>query len=486
MDIQSLKEYTLLNLQRSGLKLTEEDRKKNESLKGHISKIARADHALAPFDFEVRDARIERFCYSNMSLAYWCLVVCMSLLGLFLDEYLKTGAIPVPVDFLWAVYILPAVFLVGRLFVFSFVNFAHLALLALCVVMTILKIRIFGSEMNWMWVFIVVGTILTLLGRLWEGSHRMKENKKWYQDNVQTLKDGEKAIEEAVPVFNSIGAQAEAELKRNFPGTKREARSPWFAFKRKLEYKKNGRGTDKCEVIVPKIPEGKTDFINFKENTYEKKENEAVTVWTETTISGQRMGYEEIDRTDMMELLKSGKVKPFFGMAVPEHCPDLIYRRYYHRWDSHTREITQEHYESVRYEKSKARREAEIDLTFMELDHLGNTAEWTDPDSMAAYQRKKEYLEKKKEYLDSFADDEIHTWHGERTDHDHFVSSYEIADVEVYTPDRKLVGLYCGETANAIEFACKVARKHWGAEVSAGSAASSEAQKGYLYRNYLS
>lgn len=485
MNFQSLKEYTRLNLQRSGLKLSEEDRAKAASMKEKIRKISEADHVYAAFDYEVRDMRIERFCYSSMSLSYWALIVCMSMLGLLLDEYLETGVLTITTDFTWAFYILPAVFLVGRLFLFSFVNIAHLVLLVLCALMSFLKIRIFGTEMNWMWVFIAVGTVITLVGRLWEGSHRMKENRQWYQENVRILKDGEKAIEEAAPVFTSIGAKAESEMRRIFPGVTHTEREPWFVFKRKLSFTQRGKGADLCELILPVLPNSPTDFRTLKESCVQTKQNDRRTVQTRIEISGQRMGYETIDKDQALSVyIQSGKVRPFFGMAVPEHVDGLQYEVYVHHWNAAYSTVTQNHFVDRKYVKSQTKQQSEWDLETAEWHHLGTSAEnsMLHADSAAEMYQTQQYLDKKKRFLDSIPDhDVIEKYNDDRSEKSNYASFHEVAALSVTTPDGALVGLYCGESREAISFTQRIAESHWGAKLNPAAAPSSQVQKAYLY-----
>lgn len=475
MDFRDLKEYTKLNLRRTGLVLSEADRKKVAPYKGVFRSIVEADCRLNAFHQEVKENRIERFCYSSMSLSYWALVVGMSLLCMLLSEYLENGELIVTLDFAWAFYILPAIFLVGRLFLFSFVNIAHCVLLVICAALSAFRIRIFGSEMNWMWVFLVAGTLLTLAGRLWESSHRMKENRDWWESNKKMLQTAEKAVSQAAPVYTSLGADAEAEMQKRFPGIRRAGRSPWFQYQRKQHGRDGYR--------MPDVPVAATDFRTKKVDKKEVLSNRTEYGTRYITVFNQHLGFESMEPGAAQSMIRSGKMNPFFGMGVPEYTDGLKYTLYSHRWTERIHEVGE--YESVRYSEvyTGNKRKAQQAYDELESKHLGTSAEIfaAKTQSTAAWVETQEYLSKKKRDLDSRSDYALR----ERTVSGNFDREYEksydeSAVICVKTPDGELVGLYCADNKDAILFARSVAIDHWGIDLTGWATPSGEMQKRFL------
>lgn len=470
MDFRDLKEYTKLNLRRSGLVLSEADRKKVKPLSDAFRTIVEADHGLDAFHNEVKQNRMERFCYASMSLSYWALVVGMSILGMLLDEYLKEGTLVVGLDFAWALYILPAIFLVGRFFLFSYINIAHGVLLVACAALSIFQIRIFGSEMNWIWVFLVVGTILTLAGRLWEGSHRMKENNDWWNGNVKMLNDAEKAIAQAVPVYTSLGAEAEAELQKRFPDIRRPGRTPWFQYQRKV-----GSLLD--------VPSALTDFRTAKPDRKEDLREVGEHGTRHITVYGEEMGYEPIEPAAAQNMIRRGKMNPFFGMAVPAYVDGLKYTIFVHRWKERIHDVGEFEYTENSRVYTGDKRRAQQAYDELESKHLGTTAEIfaAKTKSGNAWAETQDYMLKKEQDLNRRSDYAIRsrTISGDINRWDE--KSYEeSALICVKTPDGALVGLYCADNKDAILLARSVAADHWGIDLTGWATPSGEIQRRFL------
>lgn len=485
MELQNIKEYTRLNLQRSGLKLSDGDRKAEQTLREKLKAIQTADSRMSTFDEQLKKLKEDGgLWFSNMSLTWWA-VVCMSLLAFPLSEYIETGEPMVIGDGLMCLgYLIPAGFLVGRLFLFSFINIAHLVLLVICAVMTLLEIRIFGSDLNWMWVFIVVGTVLTLIGRIWEHFTKVGKNVRWYRQSQKEIAEGEKAIEEASRIYSTMGSEAAAALKKKFPGLKAGKRDPWFLFQRKIYPGKSG----KAHLGIPEVPYAPTDFRTQKKSCQQTVQKPRFTMTTTVQISSQSLGYEALDKQEALRYyINNGRVKPYFGMEVPEHIDGLEYRAYVHRWNASVHEVIQNHYTQTTYVKSRAKEQMKNELEDVEWRHLGTslTNAQLHTDSAGMYYQYQELLDKKKSILDSMPDsDAIQSYNGDREEKTTSDNGNEVAVLEVRTPDGELVGLYSGETHEALCFTEKVAKASWGVELTASAMPSSKAQQAYLYGRF--
>jgi hypothetical protein len=377
-------------------------------------------------------------------------------------------------------YILPAIFLTVRLFLFSFVNIGHLVLLVLCVVLTILKIRIFGSEVNWMWVFIALGTVLTLGGRVWEWVHRMRANSQWYQRNMKTLTDAEQAIPKAAAAYRTMGQKADAQMKQCFPGFKAAVRAPWFEFSRKPDRRGN--------ISFPHAPQANTNFSTQKTNRQERISTPTESGTREITVSNQRMGWESISRDTALSYIRSGKMVPFYGMEVPEHLPELRYSIYTHSWSERISEQGKQSHTSYTKRYTGARTKAAREYDDLESKHLGTSADVfaAKTQSTAAWAETQSYLAQKNRDLNNMSDYDLdehrYTTPFQRESEKQYL---ELGAMTVTTPDGELVGLYCGSTSEAITFAGKIAQSKWHAALSPWATPVGEAQTAVLYQEYL-
>lgn len=482
MNQQQLKEYTRLNLQHNGLKIADADKGTAEQFERSFSSVRTADRNWAYLPTALYKKRADGgFYYSNMSLTYWALLVCLPLLAMFLGEHFKEGTtLMIGEWFFCLAYILPAIFLVVRLFLFSFVNIGHLILLVLCAVLSAVKIRIFGSEMNWIWVFVAVGTVLTLAGRIWEYFHKVRGNVQWYQKMVKTIKAGDSAMEQADALYRSIGITAKKELAQKFPGHALSQRLPWFTFSRKLK-------DDLPDIPKPTL--AGTDFVHQKKSSDTTEETEARTVRTIITISNQSLGYQTIDKTvAATKFINPGKVQPFFGMAAAELSDDLEYRVYAHRWSQSEEVQIQNHYVQTTHIKNKEKERVRWEMASKEWDYLGTTADNAQihSGSWGEYALYQDYLNKKQAMLDRIPDtigiQHLNTDYHQSVRHsEHF----EVALLAVTTADGSLVGLYSGQSAQAIAFCAHAAKQHWGIQLSPTACPSSMEQTAYLYQSFI-
>lgn len=476
MSNEKAMEYCRLNLQRCALKPNSEDKANINLLKDHFQTMKSADAAVV----EMKEFSGSRFFhFSNMGLLYWA-VVCVSLLALPLSDYLESGAVYVAPGLFWPAYILPAILLGIRLFFgMSTVNIAHIALAAVCAVLTFLKIRIFGSEYNWAWVFIVVGTVITIIGRVWEYKTELEPNLDKHNQLRTRIMNGEKSVNEASSVFASIGASAEQQLRGQFPGANLPAKDPWFAFDRT-----STGNTPKTY----KISEVNTDFETKKHNYHKIIPDTQSTTYRFAVVTDQKLDFEMIDRETAKRYISEKKVVPFFGLTERTGDEDLHYLIYVHRWSESQHDLVHVNYDKTDYtytgEKSKAAR----DMSDNEWSALGMDAEsfMLRTDSAAAREYAREYISRRDSKLNSMSDYRSRTRHVEYTsEYDRDVTYEHIATLSVLTSDGEPVALYCADNRQAIAFAEKMAKDYWNAGITPGCAAQSPAQAAYLYQRYL-
>lgn len=483
MDHQTLKEYARLNLQRSGLTLSEQDAARAADHADAMQKVITANLSYDAFHYEVKENRFERFWFGSMSLTCWALV-CLATLLFPLIVYFQNGTPTIVFTHSWGLYILPALVLVVRFFLNSFINIAHGVLLLACAALTILKIRIFGSEINWMWVFLVVGTLLTLGGRLWEATHSMKGNKQWYRERSAVLTDANAAMPEALSAYAAVGAGAEAELRRLAPHAKRPERTPWFL------PPKGRRGKDK-QLQLPEAQNALSDFYTLKKDRVEPFSTHKYFLHGEVEKSGDRhirvydqeLGTCTVPPDDAAKYIQEKGLLPFYGMAVPELAEGLTCTVLRHRWSEHIHEvgvaIYKTHIEVTTNARSKKRSEIESE----EIRVLGKLAGAYTPTTTADTMRYYDYMDKKEKILNSLSDTELETTVEHSSIDEEYEKHYEeIGALYVTTPDGQVVGLYCTDTDQSIACARSFAAQFWNAGLSAWVVPGSEAQRGFLYR----
>lgn len=476
MNAQKAMEYCRLNLQRCALKLEGEDKKKLTELEQKLRAIRNADDAFSGFHSEMNS---KLFHFESMGLLYWA-VVCVSAMMLPLNEYLETGITVVSPGLFWPAYIIPVVLLVIRFFFgLSVLNIAHIVLAAICALLTFLKITIFGSEMNWVWVFILVGTLITLVGRILESNLHVKPNMKWYTEQKQTILAGEKAIKEASGLFASIGASAAGQIRSQFPGANLSARNPWFDFSRTKT-----RGTPKED----KIPEVETDFETHKRNYHKNIPDTQSTTYRVAVIMEQKLDFELIDRDTAMQYIREKKVVPFFGLTEQPGNDDLRYLIYVHHWVENRHDVIHVDYEKTTYTYTGEKTKAKQEMDDNEWSVLGIDAEsfMLRTDSAAAREYAREYISRKESKLNSMSDYRSKTRHVEyEAERDDLVTFHEIATLSVTTADGEPVALYCANNRQAIDFADKMAKDYWNAGITPACAPQNPVQAAYLYQRYF-
>lgn len=483
MDDQVLKEFTRLNLQYTGLRLAEEDSAEAKKHVGIIQKVINANINYDAFHYEVKENRFERFWFSSMSLTCWA-VACFALLLFPLISYYRNGTITTVHEYAWLFYILPAIVLAIRFFVGSFINIAHGILLLICAGLTAFNIRIFGNEINWIWIFIFVGTLLTIGGRLWEASHDIKKNKQWYREQAKVLSDANTAMPKAISSYTFIGSRAKAEMSRLAPNADIIIRTPWFM------PPVGKRGKEKqLQLLAPQ--NAQSDFVIPKQDrnepfyeydtVYEHRKEGTHTI----TVYDQELGNCVIPSERAITYIQEGTLIPFFGMGVPEHTKDLIYTLWHHRWSEHIHTEGIETTVTKIKEWTGAKKKAENQFDDYERKVYGTSAWAATMVTTAGEVRRQEYLDKKKKVLDSLSDEQvteriIETFQIDKVSEMHYE---ELGALTVSTPDGTVVGLYCTSTDQSISCARNLAFQYWGAELSAWVIPNGEAQRSYLYRN---
>lgn len=490
MDIKALKEYVRLNRRRMNPAENEcgSDLRKFNSAMERLAGIDKQTVKL--FDM-ARGHWMENFYHDSIGFSFWA-IVCLSLLVYPLIKYYEEGLIITMDHSLhWAMFIAPALLLVAAwgLKTVAHIPMAfwscgfHIALLVLCLYCGAVRhMKIFGSDMNWIWVFCVAGTVLTLAIRLIEQIIKIAPQKAAFAKECSEINACNQLIEEASALYGGFGSEAEQQLRGAFPQAKLLPREPWFAFQRKFDKK----GIPEEEPVLPRV---KTDFSGeFKGGGYSHTDTDYES-HVEVRVLDQLLGLERIPRQMAVSMIGKGQVYPLFGMDLPEYPENAVYERYVHRWDLQTRKWGWSRTTWVSEEETQSHKTFDSSTRADEMYYFGGarTAEEVaagmgTPDEMVVAQR---YLKEKAAARASIPTRkqthvERRSWDKKENDR-----GEETAFIRICTSDGTLLALYSGESKEAIDFSLSYAQRSMGFKLTTRSAPTSPAQKAYMFHTFL-
>ena len=244
MDIKAIKNFAKMNRQMYSIENSGEEKSRLAEFADCIRKTVTVRHGVNEFNNKMEKEGKELLRYESMSLFYWALV-CIALILPLYAELLKSGTYVVNEKWgIIAYCIIPAALLLARI-IFGvihgrFVGVAQLVLLIICAVLgAIVQLTIFGSNTNWFLVFIALGTVITVIGRISEYFRRIKGNMKWYRDNVKLEDEANALAEKAGQLYSGLANGCARNMKASFPSAAAPDREPWFI--NALEMKKKKR-----------------------------------------------------------------------------------------------------------------------------------------------------------------------------------------------------------------------------------------------------
>ncbi len=374
---------------------------------------------------------------------------------------------------------------VGHLEVDDVANYMRLGLLAICFALSdIFDIAILGTRYAWVLVFVLGGVGITCIFRLMD-KKRFKESNEYYDSGVKEIEELNKLTAESEKIYKDLVLKADTELaefiKQNGLKATPIQRKPWFIFERAFAgVKYSGVPTLMVDTDFKK------EFTN-ECSDYDKDEHHHVTYIRE--VHSQDFGWRESDAVEVKKLIDSGKAYPYFGYGLPEFSPELSYKYFRHQWD-----VTVSIRYDTHYDEREVENTAEIkafsekvkdvqDRVFggefgKALYELG----WFGPEGRALVNYFEERVKAVGEEIPGTVT--VPEYNNTYT-HEKNSKGDEVGAVLAYTPDGQLVGVYSGNSTEAIYFTSHIVRKELNLKADVLSQPVGEAQERYYQWLYF-
>ncbi|MBQ7050815.1 MAG: hypothetical protein IJN87_09315 [Firmicutes bacterium] len=476
MDIRNYKEHFALSIKANRLQpsLSSEQRRAAEKIVEIVDRIDEIKQGIS--DRNVKIVRMDKdaLCFRQMSLLWWALS-CVPLILLFWLHYSEVGNELLSDRMRMLEIYFPSAGIIAVGAFLGYFIWTHVILLVAAVVLTsAYPIYIFGSSINWMWVYIAVGTLVTICGRIIDYNIHIKKTDRWYKEAKRLQKSQSKLIDELAPLYLNIGKDDRMALIQKFP-KHRDITKCWMScaygmsLKKKWEY--IARPYQFCEstALRPEHSEG-----------HYNKENRSVYFISEVT--NQELGWLSMSAAEAEKLVSEQNLFPLFGMGIPEFQNGLIYEAFHHKWtESLISQITTST-TITHVIENEEKRKKKYELESKEYDYLGMSADWygiRPENSAASLMKLDEYQSKKKALLDEMPDNYTYTRDHERTYREIEVFNHDIyVCLKVTSKDGALVGMYSSE--HGVKCAFEKAREHVDIAINPLTIPSSPAQRGII------
>ncbi|MBE6728341.1 MAG: hypothetical protein E7562_06825 [Ruminococcaceae bacterium] len=340
---------------------------------------------------------------------------------------------------------------------------------------------IFGNKANWFAVYILGGILSVILCRLIE-IKKVSESNSQIAENCKMIEEGNALIDELSQKYVSLGDKAQQELETFISNNGLELavspRKAWMDYKRSYD--------EKRPFSCGTLRKAGTDFEKkFEDCQYRETESDIdYTVETYVTVNSQQFGYEEISKEKAEKLLRKNKISPFFHMGIPEFLPEFKYKLMIHKWDITIDIETTGSYSVNKRFDSQQQREFDSTVSGVEdilfgagkydkLKYSGNN----DAATQGLINRYESIKEKKREELGYNTVHTTQSFDRKRREYDY---GKEIGALLIYSQDDELLGAYCSDSYESIEFTNREVKAHGIEGVSLFSQPFSKAQEIYL------
>ncbi len=482
MTDQQFKDFCQLNLYHSGLKLDPRDKETVDAFADNLNTVFAAKQTLEPYEKEMEKRQLS---YRCMSLGFWALVCCGVLVIPFL-EYLVNGSTSFNSGLMVFFYVLTLILLIVRSFFgFCFMRILpHMVLTVICALLTLLRIRIFGSEINWYFLFVFGGALLTIIVRLWDRK-KVRADTAWYNEHWKKFNGAEAALRKMEGQFSGMSNHATQQMQALCPSAKLKPRKLW------CDPHKTSKLTDGATDFRTKKKDyaGPAHEYNHSGDDYQVDRD----IIRRAFIENQWFGYEDMDLSKLEHQIKYDGLVPFFGMNPPDlHQEGLKFKAYVHHWEEMRFDIVKTTATSTSRHYTGARSDFEDRMKATESYYLGTTADIAksrhdaNGGSHATSAALQDYLDKKQAKLDSLSDYNVTTTETHSVDQEQYRQKFHLVGAVIaYAADDTPVGLYCKDNRHSIELAAGFAHKLWGALIAPTANPSTKGQIDYLHEKFL-
>ena len=334
---------------------------------------------------------------------------------------------------------------------------------------------VFGSDLNWIFVYFVGSAVLLLLLRTFEYLKTVAPAYATYRKNCQYVGEREKLVDEMAALYSTLGDKAWEQQKQlmseNAIAWQPRIREPWFTFSRESD--------DKWGRMLT-FPKGHNANTNFepKKDYYS---DDGDSSFSERVIS-QFLDFEELTPADALEMIDKRELSPLFEMGLPAIYDNMECRVYRHSWEiSYCSTMT---FERTEWRAdAKELREFDDAVDSYEYNRYRGSADNYVSGSLVEEGYRQMYIEKRDKARQALHNQKVVTT--DKNVYTHTEKGDEIAFLEVYDPESGLRGFFSANSIQSVEFTVQYLEDTYKYKTSAATVANNEAQRWYLYSKYL-
>ena len=323
-------------------------------------------------------------------------------------------------------------------------------------------------------IFVAVGGILTMLGRLLE-NFRIRKSYGEYAQQVDAINKADDIMDELATIQKANANKYEAQIKKLCGGDySLIPAKPWF------EYIGKDHEFDKPWHIYSDL-RGPIKSTSFTDD-YSSKMSVRI-VETSIDVRNQEYSFNDVDYAEALTLCKKNNMKPFFSFDVPEFKPEFRYSVLKHKWDIRVTIKTTTREEVTEKVTTMAQIDFDLETSVNETLEGYDRAKFERNADFVLMNKIKEYEEQKAKRRESLgatitrmSDPETKT--KKRTEYGDVTGT-----ILVYDEDNNLIGAYCDDSYEAIDYTRELVSEKTGTELSVFAIPCGDQQLMYMYYN---
>lgn len=334
---------------------------------------------------------------------------------------------------------------------------------------------IFGSDLNWIWIYFVGSVVILLFIRTCEYLKTVAPNYKIYEKNCQYIGEREKLVDEIAELYTTLGDKASEQqqqlISENGIAWQPRTRDPWFTFCRESD-DKWGR-----MLTFPIGHDAKTKFEPKKD--YYSSSGDDTSSWR---VISQFLGFEDLTSADALEMIEKRELAPLFEMGLPTVNDNMECRVYRHTWEISYQSTTTYERTEWRADDKQLREFDDVTGSYEYYRYRGN-ADYYVSGSLVEEGYRQMYIEKRDKARQALYNQKVTSM--EKNVFTQTEKGDEIAFLEIYDPESGLRGFYTANSVQSVDYTVKYLEDTYKYKLSAATVVNSEAQRWYLYTKYL-
>ncbi len=323
-------------------------------------------------------------------------------------------------------------------------------------------------------IFVAVGGIITMLARIFE-NFRLRKSYAEYSQKVDAINKADDFIAELTAIQQSNATCYESRIKefcgKDYPLIPVK---PWF------EYIGKDHEYDKPWHIYSDL-RGPIESTYFKDNFSTEKTLHIQETFID--VKSQKYGFEDVNCNEALALCKKKHLNPFFGFDVPEFKPEFRYSVLKHEWDILVTVKTKRREEIIEKVTTMAQIDFDLETSMNETLEGYDRAKFEKNADFVLMQKISDYENKKAEIREAKGATisrmgDVVTKTKKRTEYGNVTGM-----ILVYDETDMLIGAYCDDSYEAIDYTRELVAEKTGTELSVLANPCGDQQLMYMYYN---